>query len=79
MVLLQVIGRGTVSTNFLYCIEMSGNLRGVAYQGPVLPLHTITGEQPSECLVITDVTLAALKKSTGFGIKVSIWETNVDV
>jgi hypothetical protein len=74
-----MIGRGALNTNFLYSIEMSDKLRSVAYQGPVLLMHAVTSEQPSECLVITDVTLAALKKSTGFGIKVSIWETNVDV
>jgi hypothetical protein len=74
-----MIGRGALSTEFLYSIEMSYKLRSVTYQGPVLLMHTVTSEQPSECLVITDVTLAALKKSTGFGIKVSIWETNVDV
>jgi hypothetical protein len=74
-----MIGRGALSTDFLYSIEMSDTLRSVAYQGPVLLMHTVTSEQPSECLVITDVTLAALKKSTGFVIKVSIWETNVDV
>jgi hypothetical protein len=74
-----MIGKGALSTDFLYSVEMSDKLRSVAYQGPVLLMHTVTGERPSECLVITDVTLAALKKDTGFGIKVSIWETNVDV
>jgi hypothetical protein len=74
-----MIGRRAFSTNFLYSIEMSDKLRSVAYQGPVLLMHTIPSEQSSECLVITDVMLAALKKSTGFGIKVSIWENNVDI
>jgi hypothetical protein len=74
-----MIGTGALSTDFLYSVEMSDKLRSVAYQGPVLLMHTVTGEQPSECLVISDVTLAALKKGTGFGIKVSIWETNVNV
>jgi len=69
-----MIGRGALSTDFLCSIEMSHRLRSVAYQGPVLLMHTITSEQPSECLVITDVMLAALKNSTGFEIKVSIWE-----
>jgi hypothetical protein len=74
-----MIGKGALNTNFLYSVEISDKLRSVAYQGPVVLLHTITSEQPSECLVITDVSLAALRKSTGFGIKVSIWETDVDV
>jgi hypothetical protein len=74
-----MIGRGALNSDFQYSVEMSDKLRSVAYQGPVLLMHTVTSEQPSECLVITDVTLAALKKGTGFGIKVSIWETNVDV
>lgn len=74
-----MIGKGALSTDLLYSVEMSDELRSVAYQGPVLQMHTVTSEQPSECLVITDVMLAALKKDTGFGIKVSIWETNVDV
>lgn len=73
-----MIGKGALDTNFLYSVEISDKLRSVAYQGPVLLLH-VTSEQPSECLVITDVSLAALRKSTGFGIKVSIWEINVDV
>jgi hypothetical protein len=74
-----MIGRGALNTDFLYSIEMSDKLRGVAYQGPVLLMHTGTSEQPSDCLVIADVTLAALKKSTGFDIKVSIWEISVEV
>lgn len=74
-----MIGKGALSTDLLYSVEMSDELRSVAYQAPILQMHTVTSEQPSECLVITDVMLAALKKDTGFGIKVSIWETNVDV
>jgi hypothetical protein len=74
-----MIGRGAVDVDFLYSIEVSDKLRSVAYQGPVQPLHTVTSEQLNDCLVITDVLLATLRKSTGFCIKVSIWESHRDV
>ena len=74
-----MIGRGALNTDFLYSVEVSDKLRSVAYQGPVVLMHADTSQQPNECLVITDMSLAALTKSTEFCIKVSIWESNKDV